>query len=63
MMKELEKRFAVRRKYSSLLNMKILYILAAVAIILFIIAVVRMNSGRANKRKVKYIPYDENRKR
>ena len=56
---------AIKNVLSSV-YMKILYILAAVAIILFIIAVIRMNSGRANKRKVKYIPYDEtkeNRKR
>ena len=49
---------AIKNVLSSV-YMKILYILAAAAIILFIIAVVRMNSGRANKRKVKYIPYDE----
>ncbi|MCQ2440672.1 MAG: D-alanyl-D-alanine carboxypeptidase [Clostridia bacterium] len=56
---------AVKNVLSSV-YMKILYILAAVVIIIFIIAVVKMNSGRANKRKVKYIPYDEtkeNRKR
>ncbi len=43
--------------------MKIVYVLAAAAILLFIIAVIRLNSGRGKKRKVKYIPYDERKER
>jgi len=43
--------------------MKIVYIIAAAAILLFIIAVIRLNSGKGKKRKVKYIPYDEKKER
>jgi len=43
--------------------MKIVYIIAAAAILLFIIAVIRLNSGKGEKRKVKYIPYDEKKER
>lgn len=39
--------------------MKIAYILIAVAVLIFIIAVIRLNSGRIKKRKVKYVPYKE----
>ena len=39
--------------------MKIVYIVALAAVLLFIIAVLRLNWGRTKKRKVKYIPYNE----
>lgn len=42
--------------------MKIVYILIGVAVLIFIIAVIKLNSGRARKRKVKYVPYKENKK-
>ncbi len=45
--------------------MKVLYVLIAVAVLIFAIMVVRLNKGRTKKRKVKYIPYgkDKNDKR
>ncbi len=42
-------------------GMKVVYGLIAIAVVIFIIAVIRMNSGRGKKRKVKYIPYDGRR--
>lgn len=53
---------SVKRFFSSS-GMKIVYCLIAAAIIVFIAAVIKMNSGRGKKRsrKVKYIPYDEKR--
>ncbi|MBO5020560.1 MAG: D-alanyl-D-alanine carboxypeptidase [Clostridia bacterium] len=39
--------------------MKILFVLLGIAILIFIISVIRLNSGRRKKRKVKYIPYNE----
>ncbi|MCQ2478937.1 MAG: hypothetical protein MJ091_07050, partial [Clostridia bacterium] len=39
--------------------MKVLYVLIAIAVLIFIIAVIRMNVGKSKKRKVKYIPYEE----
>ena len=42
--------------------MKIVYILIGVAVLIFIIAVIKLNSGRARKRKVKYVPYKDNNK-
>ena len=42
--------------------MKIVYILIGVAVLIFIIAVIKLNSGRGRKRKVKYVPYKENKK-
>ncbi len=38
------------------------YILIGIVVILFIAAVIKLNKGNKNKRKVKYIPYDDNRK-
>ncbi len=51
----------IKNVFSSI-YMKIIYVVAAIVVLVFIIAVIKMNSKRANKRKVKYIPYDENRK-
>ena len=53
---------SVKRFFSSS-GMTIVYCLIAAAIIVFIAAVIKMNSGRGKKRsrKVKYIPYDEKR--
>lgn len=53
---------SVKRFFSSS-GMKIVYCLIAAAVIVFIAAVIKMNSGRGKKRgrKVKYIPYDEKR--
>lgn len=39
--------------------MKVVYIVLAAAIIIFIIMVIRLNSGRTKKRKVKYIPMED----
>lgn len=39
--------------------MKILYILITAFIVVFILLIIRLNSGRNKKRRVKYIPYDE----
>lgn len=39
--------------------MKLVYAAIALVIIIFIIAVIKMNSGRSKKRKVKYIPYNK----
>ena len=39
--------------------MKVVYILLAAAVLIFIIAVIKMNSNRSKKRKLKYIPYDK----
>ncbi len=43
--------------------MKVFYLLIVVAIVVFIIAVIRLNSKKTKKRKIKYMPYDENKKR
>ncbi len=42
--------------------MKVLYILIALAILIFITAVIKMNSKRSKKRKIKYVPYNENKR-
>ena len=43
--------------------MKIVYALIGLAALIFIIAIIKLNSGRKkSKRKVKYVPYKENRK-
>lgn len=39
--------------------MKVVYIIIAAAILLFIIAVIKMNSKRSKKRKIKYKPYND----
>lgn len=51
---------AVKRFFSSD-GMKVIYALIAIAVIIFIIMVIRLNSGRrrSHTRRVKYIPYDE----
>lgn len=41
--------------------MKVLYVLIALAVLIFIIAVIKMNSHKSKKRKIKYIPYNENK--
>lgn len=41
--------------------MKILYILIAIAILIFTVMVIRLNKGRTKKRKVKYIPYGKDK--
>lgn len=43
--------------------MKVVYLLIIVAILAFIIAVIKLNSKNSKKRKIKYVPYDENKKR
>ncbi|MBR7071193.1 MAG: D-alanyl-D-alanine carboxypeptidase [Clostridia bacterium] len=51
---------SVKRVFTSN-YMKIVYVCIGVGVLLFIIAVIRLNSGRKNKRKVRYIPYrDDN---
>ena len=39
--------------------MKLIYVVAAIIVLIFIILVIRLNSGRAKRRKVKYKPYNE----
>lgn len=50
---------SVKRIFSSS-YMKVVYVLIGVAVLIFIIAVIRLNAGRRKKRKVRYIPYDKN---
>lgn len=42
--------------------MKIVYVLIVLAILIFIIAVFKMNSKKSKKRKIKYMPYDKDKK-
>ena len=42
--------------------MKIVYVLIIIAILIFIIAVFKMNNKKSKKRKIKYMPYDEDKK-
>ena len=46
-------------KFFSSVYMKIVYAIAALAVLAFIISLIVLNSGRGKKRKVKYIPYNE----
>ena len=39
--------------------MKIVYVLIIVAILVFILAVIKLNSKKTKKRKIKYVPYDD----
>ncbi len=39
--------------------MKFVYAALALVVVIFIVAVILMNTGRSKKRKVKYIPYNE----
>ena len=41
--------------------MKVVYVLIVAAILVFIIAVIKLNSKKTKKRKIKYVPYDENK--
>lgn len=43
--------------------MKIVYVIIIAAILIFIIAVIKMNSKGSKKRKIKYVPYDENKRK
>lgn len=43
--------------------MKMVYVIIAAAILIFIIAVIKMNSKGSKKRKIKYVPYDKDEKR
>ena len=43
--------------------MKVVYVIIAAAILIFIIAVIKMNSKGSKKRKIKYVPYDKDEKR
>lgn len=49
---------AVKNFFTSV-YMQLVYIAIGIAVVIFIIAIIRMNSGRKAKRKVKYIPYNE----
>lgn len=49
---------SIKRGLSSV-YMKLVYGAIALAVLIFIIAVIKMNSGRTKKRKVKYIPYNK----
>lgn len=52
---------SVKRIFTSS-YMKIVYGLIGACILLFIIAVIRLNAGRRKKRRVRYIPYDKKEK-
>ena len=39
--------------------MKIVYVVIAAAIVIFIIAIIKMNTKNSKKRKIKYVPYDK----
>ncbi len=43
--------------------MKVVYILIIASILLFILAVIKLNSKKTKKRKIKYVPYKENDKK
>lgn len=43
--------------------MKVIYIIIAVAIIIFILAIIKLNNKHSKKRKIKYIPYDDKKPR
>jgi len=43
--------------------MKVVYIIIAAGILVFILAIIKLNSKSSKKRKIKYVPYDENKKR
>ncbi len=43
--------------------MKVFYVLIAVVILIFIIMVIKLNSKKSKKRKIKYVPYDETKRR
>lgn len=47
------------KDFFSSVYMKIVYVLIAVGVVIFIIMVIRLNSGRSKTRKVRYIPYSE----
>ena len=42
--------------------MKIVYVLIIIAILAFIIAVIKLNSKKSKQRKIKYVPYNDNKK-
>ncbi len=43
--------------------MKVVYIIIAAGILVFILAIIKLNSKSSKKRKIKYVPYDGNKKR
>lgn len=43
--------------------MKVVYIIIAAGILVFILSIIKLNSKSSKKRKIKYVPYDENKKR
>ncbi|MBQ8267054.1 MAG: hypothetical protein IJZ21_01540 [Clostridia bacterium] len=42
--------------------MKVFYILIALAVLIFVISVIKLNSKKGKKRKIKYVPYDKDKK-
>lgn len=51
------------KKFFTSSYMKIVYALIGIAVLVFIISIIKLNAGRKkSKRKVKYVPYRENRK-
>lgn len=52
--------FGIRtlKNFFSSIYMKLVYALAAIAVIVFIFMIIRLNAGHSKKRKVKYIPYN-----
>ncbi len=51
------------KKFFTSSYMKVVYIILGAIVLIFIIAVIKINSGKSNKRKVKYIPYEKNNRR
>lgn len=49
------------KRFFSAKYMKLVYIVLAVAVLVFIGAVIKLNYGRGKKRRVKYIPYDKDK--
>lgn len=47
------------KSFFSSAYMKIIYVLISVAVVVFILMIIKLNAGRSKNRKVKYIPYSE----
>ena len=45
------------KSFFSSVYMKAVYVLIALAVVIFILMVIRLNMARIRKRRVKYIPY------
>lgn len=52
---------AIKQFFSSS-YMKVFYVLIALIVLIFIISVIKLNSKKSRKRKIKYVPYDKDKK-